>query len=163
MMKRLVPHPLLAACLLAMWLLLTQSVSTGQILLGSIVALLAARVMALLRPQPVAIRSWRAVLRLAGTVTADILRSNLAVGRIVALPSRRKRVSGFIRLPLTITNPYALTTLAMILTATPGTLWLQYNRHTGTLLLHVLDLVDEQEWIDLIRHRYERLLLEIFA
>ncbi|WP_121114831.1 Na+/H+ antiporter subunit E [Croceibacterium ferulae] len=162
-MTRLVPHPLLTTCLLVMWLLLTQSVSPGQILLGGIVALIAGKTMALLRPDPVEIRSWRAVLRLTGIVAVDILRSNLAVGRIVALPSRRRRVSGFIRLPLAITNPYALTTLAIILTATPGTLWLQYNRTTGSLLLHVLDLVDEEEWIRLIKHRYERLLLEIFA
>lgn len=162
-MKRLLPHPILAACLLVLWLLLNQSVSPGQILLGSVVALIAARTMALLRPEPVAIRSWRAVLRLSGTVAVDILRSNLAVGRIVALPSRRRRVSGFIRLPLAISNPYALTTLAIILTATPGTLWLQYNRNTGTLLLHVLDLVDEDEWITLIKQRYEQRLLEIFG
>lgn len=162
-MRRILPHPILAACLLVMWLLLTQSISPGQILLGSIVALIATRTMALLRPEPVRIRSCGAVLRLSGTVAIDIMRSNLAVGRIVALPSRRSRVSGFIRVPLTITNPYALTTLAIILTATPGTLWLQYNRTTGILLLHVLDLVDEQDWITLIKQRYERLLLEIFA
>lgn len=162
-MKRLLPHPTLAACLLVLWLLLSQSISPGQILLGGIVALVAARAMALLRPEPVGIRSWRALLHLSGTVAVDILRSNLAVGRIVALPSRRRRVSGFLRVPLAITNPYAVTTLAIILTATPGTLWLQYNRQTGTLLLHVLDLVDEEDWITLIKHRYERRLLEIFG
>jgi hypothetical protein len=30
------------------------------------------------------------------------------------------------------------------------------------LLIHVLDLVDEQSWIDSIKQRYERPLLEIF-
>ena len=32
----------------------------------------------------------------------------------------------------------------------------------GTLLLHVLDLVDEEQWSRLIKDRYERLLMEIF-
>ena len=52
--------------------------------------------------------------------------------------------------------------LAIILTATPGTAWLDYNSARGTLLLHVLDLVDESAWLTLIKTRYEHLLLEIF-
>ena len=48
------------------------------------------------------------------------------------------------------------------ITATPGTLWLQYDRSRSILLLHVLDMVDDQQWIDLIKNRYERLLMEIF-
>lgn len=162
-MNRWLPHPLLALGLLIMWLLLNQSWSPGHLVLGGLVAVLAARAMAALQPERVGIRSWRALFRLAGAVAFDILRSNIAVGRLVILPGRRDRVSGFIRVPLDITNRYALTMLAVILTATPGTLWLQFNRATGTLLVHVLDLVDEEEWIRLIKHRYERLLLEIFA
>jgi multicomponent K+:H+ antiporter subunit E len=37
-----------------------------------------------------------------------------------------------------------------------------YNLETGVLHLHVLDLVDETSWIERIKGRYERLLLEIF-
>jgi multicomponent K+:H+ antiporter subunit E len=162
-LSRWLPHPLLAAALLVMWLLLNQSWSPGHIVLGGLVAALASRAMAALQPERVQIRSWGAFLRLTGTVAIDILRSNIAVGRLVIFPGRRDRVSGFIRLPLDITNRYALTMLAVILTATPGTLWLQFDRSTGTLLVHVLDLVDEKEWIRLIKHRYERLLLEIFG
>ena len=75
---------------------------------------------------------------------------------------RADRVSGFIHVPLDLRNRYGLAVLAIILTSTPGTLWVQYDRLSGRLLLHVLDLVEEQEWIDLIKGRYERLLLEIF-
>ena len=52
--------------------------------------------------------------------------------------------------------------LALIVTATPGTLWVDFDRRRGTLLLHVLDLVDEESWIQLIKGRYESLLMEIF-
>ena len=31
-----------------------------------------------------------------------------------------------------------------------------------TLTLHVLDLRSEQEWIDWVKNRYERLLMELF-
>ena len=30
------------------------------------------------------------------------------------------------------------------------------------LMIHVLDLIDEGVWIEIIKGRYERLLLEIF-
>ena len=52
--------------------------------------------------------------------------------------------------------------MAIIITSTPGTLWVEYEAATGRLLLHVLDLVDEETWVRLIKDRYERRLMEIF-
>ena len=49
-----------------------------------------------------------------------------------------------------------------IITATPGTTWVRYDRAAGVVTIHVLDLVDEQAWIRLFKQRYERHLLEIF-
>ena len=48
------------------------------------------------------------------------------------------------------------------LTATPGTAWLEYEQEGGRLLLHILDLRSEEEWQELVRDRYEALLMEIF-
>ena len=59
-------------------------------------------------------------------------------------------------------DPAALALLAIIITATPGTAWLEYDADTGVLLLHIFDLVDEAQWRDLILNRYESRLLEIF-
>jgi multicomponent K+:H+ antiporter subunit E len=154
-------HPLLAVCLFVMWLLLTQSFSAGQLLVGAIVAVLASETMRALRPAPIKVRSVRSMLRLAGVVLVDILRSNIAVARIV-LFSPRHRVSGFVTLPLDLRDQHGLTVLALIITATPGTMWIQFDRAKETLLVHVLDLVDEAEWVRLIKGRYETLLMEIF-
>lgn len=161
-MRRLVPFPLLALVLLLMWLLLTQSFSAGQVLLGLAVALLATRATAALRPEVSKIRSPRAVVRLAAAVAADIARSNLAVARIVLSP-RRRHVSGFVRLPLELRDRHGLAVLAIIITATPGTAWVDYDRKRGSLLIHVLDLIDEDEWVRFIKSRYETQLLEIFG
>ncbi len=159
-MKRWFPHPITAAILLVIWLLLNQSVAPGHIVVGAVIAFAASHALAALRPEPVRIGSTTAILRLAGIVVFDIVRSNLAVARIVI--SRRKRVSGFIRLPLDMRDVNGLAVLACIITATPGTLWVQFNRADNMLLIHVLDLVDEETWIRLIKHRYERLLMVIF-
>ena len=148
-MKRWIPHPLLAAALLAMWLLLNQTLSPGHIVLGAAVGMLASHGLAALRPEPVRIASLRPVLRLARIVIADVVRSNLAVAGIILFP--RKRISGFVRLPLELTNVHGLAVLACIITATPGTIWVQHDRVHGILLVHVLDLVDEDAWVRLIK------------
>lgn len=159
-MKRLVPYPLLALMLFAMWILLT-GFSPGHVLLGGVIALLLSRTMLSLKPEQPRIRLGRAIVKLAAIVLADIVRSNIAVGRIVLFPSTR-RTSGFIHLPIELTSPYALAALAIIITATPGTLWVQHDPDRRIILIHVLDLIDEQAWITLTKHRYERLLKEIF-
>jgi multicomponent K+:H+ antiporter subunit E len=95
-------------------------------------------------------------------VVADIVRSNIAVARIIFGLGRRDRRSGFVRIPLEMRDRYGLTALACIITATPGTLWIEYDGETGAVLIHVLDLVDEDAWIRLIKRRYEQRLMEIF-
>ena len=52
--------------------------------------------------------------------------------------------------------------LSCIITSTPGTAWVEYAPDTGVLLIHVLDLVAKDEWIALIKNRYESMLMEIF-
>jgi multicomponent K+:H+ antiporter subunit E len=93
---------------------------------------------------------------------SDIIRSNIAVAQIILGPRRSDLTSGFVHIPLDLRNRYGLAILACIITSTPGTLWVGFNSNSGTLLIHVLDLVDESAWIELIKRRYERLLLEIF-
>lgn len=159
-MTRLLPFPLLSAAVFGMWVLLT-GFSPGHILLAGIIALTIPRIMLVMRVEKPRIRFRWSMAKLAGFVLADIVRSNIAVGRIVLFnpPSRR---SGFIRLPIALENRYALAVLAIILTATPGTVWLQHDADRKVILLHVLDLVDEEAWIALIRDRYEKLLMDIF-
>ncbi|WP_103257325.1 Na+/H+ antiporter subunit E [Tabrizicola aquatica] len=160
-MTRLLPHPLLSLGLLLLWLVLTRF-SLGHLVLGSVIALGAGLVFARLEPAvPRRRRVWP-LLRLAGIVAVDIVRSNLAVAWLILSDGRNRR-SGFVEIPLRLQDPGALALLALILTATPGTAWLEHDRATGVLLLHVFDLKDPEEWRVLIRDRYEALLLEAFG
>lgn len=159
-MRRLVPFPVLAAALFAMWVLLT-GFSRGHILLGALIALIVSRVMLVLGWKSPRIRFGTAMIRLPALVIADIVRSNIAVGRIILLRPEARR-AGFIRYPTELRNPHALAALGIIITATPGTLWVQHDVRRHEVLIHVLDLVDEGEQIALLRNRYERLLMEIF-
>jgi multicomponent K+:H+ antiporter subunit E len=161
-MRRWLPFPLLTACLLALWLLLTGSVAPGAVVLGGVLALGAGKALTALDPPKSRFRRPRAALRLALVVLAEIVRSNWAVARIILRPVTRHRRSGFVRIPLDMRAPYGLAALACIITATPGTLWVEYDSADNTMLLHVLDLIDEEEWVRIIKDRYETRLMEIF-
>src|SRR3546814_12466929 len=94
-------------------------------------------------------------------VVFDIVRSNLIVARLILRGDGGVR-SGFVAIPLTFTSHHGLAVLGCIITSTPGTIWVSYDPIGNMLLIHVLDLVDEQAWIDTIQQRNERPLLEIF-
>lgn len=161
-MSWLLPFPLLSATLLVLWLLLNQSVSAGHLVLGSVLGILGAWAMAALRPEKPRIRRPLVALRLLGIVAYDIFRSNIAVGRIIVRPNEPGANAGFMTIPLDMRSRYGLAVLAIIITSTPGTIWVSYDPAKGNLLLHVLDLIDETVWIRTIKGRYERLLMEIF-
>jgi multicomponent K+:H+ antiporter subunit E len=104
-----------------------------------------------------------AIAQLLWLVFSDIVRSNIAVARIVLGLGARRRTAGFLSMPLELRHPGGLAVMACIVTATPGTSWARYDAERGILVIHVLDLVDEDAWIRIFKQRYERRLLEIFA
>lgn len=162
-MKRMLPFPLASAGLLMVWLLLNQSLSPAHLLLGGVVALAGGRLLAALEPPKGRLRRLAPIVRLAGFVAADVIRSNIAVALIVLGIRDRHREPGFVHIPLDLRQPYGLAMLACIITSTPGTLWVSFDEASGLLTIHVLDLIDENQWIRTIKSRYERLLLEICA
>jgi multicomponent K+:H+ antiporter subunit E len=160
-MSRVLPYPLLTASLLTMWLLL-NGLSAGHVVLGSIVAFMASRAMVALQPDKPQLRRWGLIPKLIALVLADVLRSNIEVAGVILRGRRRQFKSGFVMIPLQLRDPTGLAILACIITSTPGTAWVEYHAGSGRLRIHVLDLVDEQAWVDLIKQRYEALLMEIF-
>ncbi len=160
-MRRLFPHPFLAIFLLIFWLILQQSASLGHILLGGFIAIVASMATNLLIPEPLVFKKPLKIAQFIVVAGADIIRSNLAVMLILFSP-RPEPDADFIEMKLELTHTFGLAILACIITATPGSAWLEYDRERSTVLIHVFDLVDAEEWIATIRNRYETLLLEIF-
>ena len=162
-MSLLLPYPIASASFLAFWLLLNQSLSLGHLLLGAAAGLVGGWSLAALKQPKARPRQLATMVRLAGLVFADIVRSNIAVARIILGVKRRGYTSGFVEIPLELRDPYGLAILACIITSTPGTLWVEFDAATATLTIHVLDLIDKTTWVRTIKGRYERALLEIFA
>lgn len=154
---------LLILGLTGMWLLLADHASAAQLLLGFGISMFMVLRFRPVRPLIPHVSRPASALRLLGRVLADILRSNLAVARIVlGLTGGRDIRSGFIDVPLQLRDPHGLAVLAAIVTSTPGTVWSDLSADGEKLTLHVLDLRDEAALIATIKQRYERLLMEVF-
>lgn len=154
---------LLISGLVAMWLLLNGTLAPGQIVLGTVLAFVMVMGFRAMRPLQPRVRRPQAAIKLVFRVLTDIVRSNIGVARIVlGLVGNRQVKSGFLKVPLDMRDPHGLAALAAIITSTPGTVWVDLTRDGRTLTVHVLDLRDEAAWIRTIKHRYERLLMEIF-
>lgn len=157
--------PVLTVALVAMWLALNDTLAPGQVLLGVVLAVALAIWAARMRPlRPrLQLQRLQLALGLLVVVFVDIVRSNIAVGRIILGLAGRGRVrSDFLDIPLDLQDPHGLAVLAMIVTSTPGTVWVGLDPDLRTLTLHILDLDDEQKWVRIIKDRYERPLIGIF-
>ena len=121
-----------SAGLLGLWLLLNQALSPGQILLG--VAAGACRRLgiggaaAAEGARPAARRDPPFVVAGAGRHRPVQHRGRPDHPRSRRASSGR---SGFVNIPLDLRDPYALAALACIITATPGTLWVELRCGEG--------------------------------
>lgn len=162
-MNRILPHPILSAGLVLIWLMLNRF-SLGHLVLGTAISIGAGLALHAIEPERIRLRRPLLMVKLFFIVGGDIIRSNIAVASLIlANGKKRERKSGFIEVKLRLRDPQALAVLAMILTATPGSAWMEHDTDSGILLLHIFDLKPEEDWQELIQNRYEALLLEIFA
>jgi len=161
-MMRTLRFPLAWLLLVAMWLVLNESMSLGQTLLGALVALVAVDRLRALEVPRVRLRSLRTAAVLIGVVLADIVRSNIDVAHIVLRRGPPRHSPDFVDIPLELRDRVGLAVLGCIVTATPGTTWAGYDDVAGVLTLHVLDLEDADAMRQTIKARYERRLREIF-
>ncbi|TMM42484.1 Na+/H+ antiporter subunit E [Colwellia ponticola] len=166
------PTPFLSLLLFIVWLLLNNSVSTGHILLAVILAIVIPLATSPFRTkQPLIIKPGLALRHLM-LVLYDIITANIEVAILILGPTKRL-TPGFVKVPLDLTHTMPITILASTVSLTPGTVSAEvYPWHENLkkgeqpeqrfLLIHVLNLTDEQALIDTIKQRYEAPLKEIF-
>jgi multicomponent K+:H+ antiporter subunit E len=160
-LRRWFPHPGLSALLLLVWLALNSSLQPAQLLLGALLAWLMPLLSGALPGRRVPLYRPLLALRLLVVVLADIVVANLRVARLVLGPVSALRPA-FVRVPLDLREPYAVYTLASIVTLTPGTVSSRISEDRRYLLVHALDMDDEQALVAQIKARYELPLKEIF-
>jgi multicomponent K+:H+ antiporter subunit E len=155
------PRPLFSLVLLLIWLLLFNSIAPGVILLGILLSLFIPWLTADFWPERIHFRFSLAVVKFLAAVLVDILVANLVVAALILNPWRTLRPR-FIKLPLTLQDPFAITLLTSTISLTPGTVSADLSPNRRTLLIHCLNLDDETALIEHIKRRYETPLQEIF-
>ena len=161
-LRTLVPSPGLSAVLFVLWLLLARGVAPGQVALGIVLALGLPPLTRRLRLRHAPLRGPARIARFAARVAADVVASNLAVGRDVLRLRRRRPNPRFVLIPLELHDPLGLAMLALVTTIVPGTVWSELAPDRSALLLHVWDVDDAEAFVVRFKHRYERPLREIF-
>lgn len=155
------PTPLLSILLLIVWLLLVRSIAFGHIFLGTILGIAIPLVtQRFWDAQPRVKKPWL-LLRFVLRVLKDIILANLEVAWLIINPWRRTRPA-FIEYPLMLEERFPITLLANTISLTPGTVSANLRMDGRTLLIHALDVGDEDALIETIRERYERPIKEIY-
>jgi multicomponent K+:H+ antiporter subunit E len=158
---RLLPMPLHSLLLLIVWLLLNNTVAPGHLVLGAFLAFVIPLLTSGMQdPQP-GFHKPLTIIRYVLMVLGDIVVANFEVARLV-IGSAKKLNPAFVAVPLDIEYGLPITILASTVSLTPGTVSAEISEDKKWLYVHVLNLTDKDELIELIKHRYERPLLEIF-
>lgn len=169
---RWLPTPFRSLLLFVVWLLLNNSVSPGHLILATVFAFFIPVITFPFRdPQPLIIKPGIAVKQIL-IVLFDIVTANLQVALLILGPVKKLRPA-FVRVPLDLNHEMPITILASTVSLTPGTVSAEVYPVPESLLpgeepteryllIHVLDLADEQALIDTIKKRYEAPLKEIF-
>lgn len=161
-MKRWLRAPALSLALFVLWLLLVQSLGAADVILGVGLALFWPAVTARFAAAGPRARRPAVMVKLFARVVGDMLKSAVEVMWAVVTRRPRDIRSRFVFIPLELTAPTGLTILAMIVTLTPGTAWVQLSADKRVLLLHVFSASDDGPVVAAIKGRYERPLREIF-
>jgi len=159
--KRLLPAPLLSATLFLTWLLLNNTVDPAHLVLAAVLAVVVPWFTEALRPERPRVRRPLAIVRLGLVVLWDIVLSNIDVARRILGPESAIKPR-FVWVPLSLSDPHAILSLAGIITMTPGTLSADLSSDRRYLLVHAFNVDDEAALIAQIKARYEAPLKEIF-
>jgi multicomponent K+:H+ antiporter subunit E len=162
MMKRYLPHPLLTLALLIVWVFLVNEVSAGAVIFGLILAVVIPLITANFWPGRPKVRNAYAICEYGLIVMWDILVANVVVAGLILFRKTESLESKCVVVPLELTSPEAITTLAGTITMTPGTVTIDLSADAKSLLVHCLHAPDGQGVVDDIKNRYERRLKEIF-
>ncbi len=160
-MRRILPHPVLSLILIVLWLMLAQHVTAGSVLMAIALAVSIPLFTSEFWPERPKVHSWGALIKFMPVFLWDVLVANLRVAWLIVNVGRTLRPYWLV-IPLDLQNPHGITTLANVISLTPGTVSAEVGADRKTLLVHALDVADPEAEIATIKQRYERPIMEIF-
>ena len=162
MLRKLLPHPFLTLTLIVVWQMLVNKLTLGNLLLGTILALIIPVITSPYWPNRPKLRSAPRIVEYILVVLWDICVANVQVAYVILFKTNASTKPAWISIPLELRTPEAITVLAGTITMTPGTVSSDVAADGRSLLVHCLDAADPDAVRDEIKARYEARLKEIF-
>lgn len=162
MIRRMFPHPMLSLLLTIVWLMLVNKVTPGNVLLGGVLGIVVPIITAPYWPDRAVISHPLRGASYVLLVLWDIVIANIEVAMIILFKRNDNIHSQWVRVPLDLTSPEAITVLAGTITMTPGTVSTMLSADGGAILVHCLHTDDPEAICAQIKSRYESRLKEIF-
>lgn len=160
-MTKILPHPVISLVLWIVWLLLNNSISPGQILLGAILAITIPLLISDFLLEKVCMRYPVTLFKFFMAVFWDIIVANVVVAKLI-LGNKNKLQPAFLHITLDIKEPLTISLLANAISLAPGTLSCDLSEDKKTLLVHSLHEVDPKATVKSIKERYEQPLKKVF-
>ncbi|NPC93973.1 Na+/H+ antiporter subunit E [Bacillus sp. WMMC1349] len=105
------------------------------------------------------INIW-AIIVLLFIFIKELLLANLAVLKTILSPTLKNK-PGIFAFETELTADWEITTLANLITLTPGTLVVDISEDRSTLYIHAVDIDDAEQAINDIRHSFEKAIKEV--
>ncbi|MEP6587982.1 MAG: Na+/H+ antiporter subunit E [Polaromonas sp.] len=153
-------HPWLSMLLALSWLLLQHTLAPFHLISAVLIGLIVPRLLSSFLPTAERLRFLPAA-RLLLVVLWDIVVSNIMVARLVLGPMTRPQPA-WVKVPLRLSHPTAISLLASIITTTPGTVSCTIDEQGRYILVHALNCSDPAQMVADIQARYEGPLMAIF-
>lgn len=163
MLTRFFPHPGLSVLLLLVWMLLLNSLTLGGLVLGLLFATLVPLLTAAYWPNRPPVRAGWPMVDYLVVVMGDIIIANFQVARLILFRRSKDLRSRWLVIPLDLRSPEAITALAATISLTPGTVSADVAADGRSLLVHMLDVQDEEAEVARIKRRYEARLMRIYT
>jgi len=143
------------------WWLMSEDSGAATLLTAALLAFLMPFLAARLEREFARLGQWWILVPFGLLVLYDILIANLTVAKQI-LGSQKKLQSGFVWVPLELTNIHGISALASVITLTPGTVSAELSEDRKHLLIHYLSAEDPDNLVKLIKTRYEAPLRKVF-
>lgn len=161
-LQRWLPHPLSTLLLMLLWMSLLNSFTlagwVGALFMGIVIPIYTSHFW----PDRPKIRSPLKALVFVVIVMWDVLVANVYVAYLILFRRADRLRSRWVCVPLDLDTPEAISVLAGTITLTPGTVSSDLSADGRAILVHCLDLDDEEQLVHTIKTRYEKRLKAIF-
>lgn len=154
---------LLCAVLAAVWVGLTGEVTLATFVVGMILGVLIIQLFGrrTLKVLKLNIRHLWPLIQLFFIFLYELLVANLTVLSKVFSP-RLNIKPGIIKVPIEVEGPFWITTLANMITLTPGTLTVEISPDNHYFYVHCLNIDNEESIVSDIKDTFEKKILEVY-